>query len=700
MQSQAKPSTKHPKARLATLAKSRNELEAEDINRSMSAPPDASSLYKLDFTINNALFPSDQTHSAFRNSLETAPVPPLYSPGYSWQLWSNGNGNNTNVPKGNSFLDSPSFFRAPGGPFHDEGYLGRKKGLVDMIQEDFPRTPSPVFATFQQQKAKHNSALLPPSLTTSVKGSQENEDLMFNSGLRAVKTPPPPSSIPNPSLLHLKINQRPASTPPNLNFIIRDGYYEDGMGPSSDPNYASHFPYGNIFRNTVENDYSNLPPSVYQQPPLSAASSSLKMHDSWGNFGGGNSNNNNINNNNHQVPFYPHPVRNYNPASSDANDFSVYSSPGGHQTASINPIMTSNDGSSNAFVPRALPASKALPRSQVLEDFRTSKQKELTDIVGHVAEFSSDQHGSRFIQYKLEVATPEERKMIFDEISPVALNLMTDVFGNYVVQKFFEFGDEYQKSILVKEHLLGNILDLSLQMYGCRVVQKALEHTSLECQLQIISELEGNILRCVKDQNGNHVIQKAIERIPQKHVQFIIDSFKGEIFNLASHPYGCRVLQRIFEHCKDSQSEPLMDEIHSHTLQLIQDQYGNYVIQHILEKGKNSDRALIISKIKGQVLQLSKHKFASNVVEKCVANASPSDKKVLIEEVITADGNIGLIQMMKDQFANYVVQKMLDVSVGEQREFLVTKIKPHIPSLKKFTYGKHIISKIEKILEV
>jgi hypothetical protein len=97
MQSQAKPSTKHPKARLATLAKSRNELEAEDINRSMSAPPDASSLYKLDFTINNALFPSDQTHSAFRNSLETAPVPPLYSPGYSWQLWSNGNGNNTNI---------------------------------------------------------------------------------------------------------------------------------------------------------------------------------------------------------------------------------------------------------------------------------------------------------------------------------------------------------------------------------------------------------------------------------------------------------------------------------------------------------------------------------------------------------------------------------------------------------------------------
>lgn len=51
-----------------------------------------------------------------------------------------------------------------------------------------------------------------------------------------------------------------------------------------------------------------------------------------------------------------------------------------------------------------------------------------------------------------------------------------------------------------------------------------------------------------------------------------------------------------------------------------------------------------------------------------------------------------LISMMKDQFANYVVQKMLDVVDGDQREVLVSKIKPHLQSLKKYTYGKHLIS--------
>jgi hypothetical protein len=45
---------------------------------------------------------------------------------------------------------------------------------------------------------------------------------------------------------------------------------------------------------------------------------------------------------------------------------------------------------------------------------------------------------------------------------------MTDVFGNYVVQKMFEVGDQRQKSVLGKK-MEGHILSLSMQMYGCRV---------------------------------------------------------------------------------------------------------------------------------------------------------------------------------------------------------------------------------------
>ena len=48
---------------------------------------------------------------------------------------------------------------------------------------------------------------------------------------------------------------------------------------------------------------------------------------------------------------------------------------------------------------------------------------------------------------------------------------MTDVFGNYVIQKFFEHGNQQQKKQL-GDKLKGHVAELSTQMYGCRVVQK------------------------------------------------------------------------------------------------------------------------------------------------------------------------------------------------------------------------------------
>lgn len=338
-------------------------------------------------------------------------------------------------------------------------------------------------------------------------------------------------------------------------------------------------------------------------------------------------------------------------------------------------------------------------RSGILEEFRTNKNKkyELQDIVGHIVEFSGDQHGSRFIQQKLESATDSEKQMVFKEILPNSHTLMTDVFGNYVIQKFFEHGTMDQKRIL-GDKLVGHVLELSLQMYGCRVIQKALEVIDVDQQANLVKELEGAVMKCVKDQNGNHVIQKCIERVPPHLVGFIVDSFMGQVYSLATHPYGCRVIQRILEHSHDPQN-PILEELLRCTISLVQDQYGNYVIQHVLEHGKRRDKSMIVSKMKGQVLQLSQHKFASNVVEKCVEYGTPQERTVMLEEILNGKGPEGaspLLVMMKDQYANYVIQKIIDVVDDSQRDVLMQRIKPHLLSLKKYTYGKHIIARVEK----
>ena len=49
------------------------------------------------------------------------------------------------------------------------------------------------------------------------------------------------------------------------------------------------------------------------------------------------------------------------------------------------------------------------------------------------------------------VTTPGVKQMVFSEIISSSHPLMTDVFGNYVIQKFFEYGTPEQKSQLVQK---------------------------------------------------------------------------------------------------------------------------------------------------------------------------------------------------------------------------------------------------------
>uniref|UniRef100_A0A0K0DV74 PUM-HD domain-containing protein n=1 Tax=Strongyloides stercoralis TaxID=6248 RepID=A0A0K0DV74_STRER len=343
-------------------------------------------------------------------------------------------------------------------------------------------------------------------------------------------------------------------------------------------------------------------------------------------------------------------------------------------------------------------------RSTLLEDFRNSRipQLSLSELGKQVVEFAQDQHGSRFIQQKLERANLKEKQMVFDEVIQHAHKLMTDVFGNYVIQKFFEYGTIEQKMQLT-EKIKGNVMDLALQMYGCRVIQKALESVDKANQLELLKEMKGEVLKCVKDQNGNHVVQKVIEKVNPKDLQFIIDAFtknkEETVVTLSAHPYGCRVIQRVLEHCTEAQKRPILEQLLENVETLIIDQYGNYVIQHVMEHGDQADKDRIVSQIRGDVLKFARHKFASNVIEKCLTCGGNQQKNQLIIEVCGDSSNTPLLEMMKDPYANYVVQKMLDVADSAQRRRMMIAIKPHIISLRKYNYGKHIITKLEKYFQ-
>lgn len=230
------------------------------------------------------------------------------------------------------------------------------------------------------------------------------------------------------------------------------------------------------------------------------------------------------------------------------------------------------------------------------------------------------------------------------------------------------------------------------------------------------------LIRCVHDSNGNHVIQKCIEVVSKAsreaptpdvaeylagRIQFIISTFQGKVKELSSHPYGCRVVQRILEHCSNTQKAVILEELRQCCTELVQDCYGNYVIQFVMQHGWEADRAVLIREVQNNLLEFSQHKFASNVVEKCLQYASKKDRDEMIWTIINvtfdlknpvdAKGHCVLESMVRDPYANYVVQKVIDVSDDRQRAAIMRYVKENITQLRRYTYGKHIIVRLEKI---
>ena len=100
-----------------------------------------------------------------------------------------------------------------------------------------------------------------------------------------------------------------------------------------------------------------------------------------------------------------------------------------------------------------------------------------------------------------------------------------------------------------------------------------------------------------------------------------------------------------------------------------------------------------------QVVSLSSHKFASNVMEKCIQFCSKEDRAVMISQVLGRgpNGSDLLLSMMTDQYSNFVLQRLLDFSDDDQRALLVPQMRAHLPTVKRFAFGKHVASHVERL---
>ncbi|KAF8395983.1 hypothetical protein HHK36_017594 [Tetracentron sinense] len=319
------------------------------------------------------------------------------------------------------------------------------------------------------------------------------------------------------------------------------------------------------------------------------------------------------------------------------------------------------------------------------------KYNSIDEVTGRIYLMAKDQHGCRFLQRKFSEGTAEDVEKIFLEIICHIVELMTDPFGNYLVQKLLDVCDEDQRMQILYAitRKAGDLVRISCDMHGTRAVQKVIETLKTPEQFSmVVSSLKPNIVILIKDMNGNHVAQRCLQYLMPEYSEFLFEAATVHCVELATDKHGCCVLQKCLSHSDGEQKCHLISEIASNALILSQDPFGNYVVQYVFELRIPWATAEVLNQLEGHYGYLSIQKYSSNVVEKCLKYAEERRPRI-IQELIN---NSRLDQILQDPFGNYVIQAALNNSKGSLHVALVEAIRPHVATLRTSPYGKKVLS--------
>ena len=303
---------------------------------------------------------------------------------------------------------------------------------------------------------------------------------------------------------------------------------------------------------------------------------------------------------------------------------------------------------------------------------------------------AQDQAGCRFLQEKIESDPGTVVPIFYKALIPHLLILIKDHFGNYLIQKIFQYlNPEDFKTIL--NILSPEILNIGSDIHGTRVIQNLVNYLSTpELVNLFLSIIKPYLTSLLKEMQGVHIIDKFISSHPECEYEInkiIVDNCSL----LATHKHACFFLQNIIE----LPNKPLKSELIKNLIDicsvLIIDQFGNYIIQTILELKNNkysSDITLIIS---DNAPYYSKHRYSCNVIEKCFDICGKKEKNILIEKLSSPQI---ISELILDDHGNYVIQKVLNCADNIKREEILNVIKPLIPKIKETTFGEKLLDRL------
>ncbi|CAH9078171.1 unnamed protein product [Cuscuta europaea] len=316
------------------------------------------------------------------------------------------------------------------------------------------------------------------------------------------------------------------------------------------------------------------------------------------------------------------------------------------------------------------------------------------EIRGKILAFASDPVGCRTLQHNLSFWTKEEIEVILGELLDIAGYLIKNPSGSYLIQKLFSICSQEQRLrvLLTLTETPFELIYICLNSIGTRAMQKMLEEmSSTQERSLVMNALRQGAVRLACDTYGHLVISYCLTNFSFEFNEGIIKEITEKCFQVATHIRGCRMLQLCVENARGEARNRLVFEILANAAMLSEDPYGNYVVQHLLEQNIPKVEDSLFRVLEGRFAPLCCNKYSSNVVEKFFLKYGENSAKVLRELIKSPMAP----RLLVDPFANYVIQKALNVATGHWSVALMDLIRMNASTMQSNKHGRKILSWID-----
>jgi hypothetical protein len=310
---------------------------------------------------------------------------------------------------------------------------------------------------------------------------------------------------------------------------------------------------------------------------------------------------------------------------------------------------------------------------------------------GNFVEVIKTHKGSRIFQNYLKNTHSDIIHQIFVEICPHLSEIISDAYANYFCKRFFSYLNQKER-IEFLTSIQSSLIKLSMDNIGTYPIQSIIEQVGSKVEKKLITNsLQPATEELCYNTYGTRVLEKVMTCFEEEFSSFIYDYVSNNFLHLSTNVNGICLIKRALTLTHKKELHESMKKLSfENAVDLIQHVYGNYVIQVIVENWENCEINDLVLILSNKFVYFSMQKYSSNVVERLIEKS----ENVLTQFIKELCESERIAEVMKNNFGNYVIQKALKISNGDNLRLLLNDVLCNISKLN----DKKLIAKWKSIV--